>query len=210
MALLARAGATLLLVTAMSNPRTCGATTVEQMTLAEICDHAEMIVEGRVLSAQSYIEPGGRIATRVRMAVTDRLKGDAGRELTLRFAGGTVDGMTLKVADMVVPRPGETGIYFIEDSHGRQVHPLVGWSQGHFVERRDARSGRPGVFTPDGKRVLDVGPDAPLIRKRDLQGGTGAMFEAEVETLDSGHAAMSPAALKERVRSRLAASGSAR
>ena len=210
MAKLARAGATLLLVTAMANPMPCGATTVEQMTLAEICDHSEMIVEGRVLSAESYVEPGGRIATRVRIAVTDRMKGDAGRELTLRFAGGTVDGMTLEISDMVVPRPGETGIYFIEDSHGRQVHPLVGWSQGHFVERRDARSGKPGIFTPEGRRVLDVGPDAPLIRRRDLQGGTGAMFEAEIEAGDSGHAAMSPAALKERVRSRVAAQGSAR
>jgi len=31
------------------------------------------------------------------------------------------------------PQPGETGVYFVESLVRRQIHPLLGWTQGHFL-----------------------------------------------------------------------------
>jgi hypothetical protein len=39
---------------------------------------------------------------------------------------------------MQLPQEGEHGIYFVESLERLQVHPLYGWSQGHFIVEHDA------------------------------------------------------------------------
>ena len=46
--------------------------------------------------------------------------------------------MTMHISDMLLPERGEHGIYFIESLEKMQVHPLYGWSQGHFIVGYDA------------------------------------------------------------------------
>jgi hypothetical protein len=184
------------------------ASSILQFTFDELNDHADLIVEGRVVAAESRVEPGGQIATYVRIAVLERLKGpDVGSELELRFAGGSVAGLSLEIADMRLPAVGEVGIYFVESLLERQVHPLVGWSQGHFVELNDPTTGRPGVFTPEGKAVLGIGRDISLTRRRQVVPGTGTALEVQVE----GGAAVAPQSalavseFKDRIRRSIAA-----
>lgn len=151
------------------------ATSVLQFSFDELVDHADLIIEGRVVAAEARVEsPDGRIATYVRIVVLERIKGpDVGAELELRFVGGTVAGITLEVSDMVMPVVGETGIYFVESLRERQVNPLVGWSQGHFLTRTDGNTGRPGIFTPAGKAVVGISHAASVVQQRQVLPGTG-------------------------------------
>ena len=53
--------------------------------------------------------------------------------LELKFAGGTLNGETVRINGLSIPQPGEQGIYFVESTSNKLINPLVGWSQGHFV-----------------------------------------------------------------------------
>ena len=184
------------------------ASSILQFTFDELNDHADLIIEGRVVASQSRIdEPGGQIATYVRIAVLERLKGpDVGSELELRFSGGTVAGLSLEIADMRLPVVGEVGIYFVESLRERQVHPLVGWSQGHFVELNDTTTGRPGVFTAEGKAVLGIGRDVSVARQRQVVPGTGTALEVQVEGAGvAPQAALAVSEFKDRIRRNIAA-----
>ena len=184
------------------------ASSVLQFTFDELNDHADLIIEGRVVAAQSRVEyPGGRIATYVRIAVLERLKGpDVGSEVELRFAGGTVGGLSLEIADMRLPAVGEVGIYFVESLRERQVHPLVGWSQGHFLERNDKKTGLPGVFTPAGKAVLGIGRAASVVQRRPVLSGTGTALEVLTEDAPTAsRPAMSATEFKDTIRRTVAA-----
>ena len=163
------------------------ATSVLQFSFDELVDHADLIIGGRVVSAESRVEsPDGRIATYVRIVVLERIKGpDVGAELELRFVGGTVGGITLEVSDMVMPVVGETGIYFVESLRERQVNPLVGWSQGHFLERTDGNTGRPGIFTAAGKAVVGISHAASVVQRRQVLPGTGSALGVLTEDAPS-------------------------
>jgi hypothetical protein len=190
----------------MATPVT--ATSVLQFSVDELSDHAALVIEGRVLSAEPRVEsPGGKIATYVRIAVLDRLKGpDVGNEIELRFVGGTVGAHTLEVSDMLMPAVGETGIYFVESLHARQVNPLVGWSQGHFTERVDPQTGRRGVYTPAGRAVLGIRATGAGAQERQVLPGTGTALGLLVEEgLTPARPAMSAADFKAEIRRRVAA-----
>ncbi len=188
------------------------ASSVLQFTFDELSDHADLIIEGRVMSVESRVEnPGGRIATYVRIAVLDHLKGpDVGPELELRFAGGTVAGLSMEIADMVFPVVGETGIYFVESLRERQINPLVGWSQGHFLEQSDEKTGLPGVFTPAGKAVLGIRSAASIVQQRQVLSGTGTALGVLVENVlvedapSASRPAMSTTEFKDEIRRRVA------
>jgi len=184
------------------------ATSVLQFSFDELGDHADLIIEGWVVSAESRVEsPDGQIATYVRIVVLDRIKGpDVGAELELRFVGGTVAGYTLEVSDMVVPAVGERGIYFVESLRERQVNPLVGWSQGHFLERIDEQTGLPGVFTPAGKAVSGIRAGASVAQQRQVLQGTGTALGVLVEDARSrSRPAMSATDFKDEIRRSVAA-----
>lgn len=159
------------------------ATSVLQFTFDELCDHSDVIIEGRVVAVESRVDaPRNQIATYVRIQVLDRLKGaSVGSELELRFAGGTVGSLSLEIADMRLPAVGETGIYFVESLMERPVHPLVGWSQGHFIELDDKRAGRPGVFTTSGNAVVAIGRDISAGLQRQVVPGSGTALGVQVE-----------------------------
>lgn len=188
------------------------ATSVLQFSFDELVDHADLIIEGLVVSAESRVEsPDGQIATYVRIVVQDRIKGpDVGAELELRFVGGTVAGNTLEVSDMLMPAVGESGIYFVESLRERQVHPLVGWSQGHFLTRNDDQAGRPGVFTPAGRAIVGISHAASVLQPRRVLPGNGVARGVLVDDAPSpspppSRAAMSVAEFKTEIRASIAA-----
>ena len=184
------------------------ASSVLQFSFDELGDHADLIIEGWVVSAESRVEsPDGQIATYVRIVVLDRINGpEVGAELELRFAGGTVAGYTMEVSDMVLPVVGETGIYFVESLLERQVNPLVGWSQGHFLERVDENTGRPAVFTPAGKAISGIRIDASVAQQRQVLPGTGTARGVLVEDVPTpSRPAMSATEFKDEIRRSVAA-----
>jgi len=144
------------------------ASSVREVDLGQMLRGSELVFEGRVQQVVARADPGGRwIRTYVTIAVTDVVKGQApGSTVELSFLGGTVAGRTLRVGDLHLPEVGETGIYFVESPGRRQVHPLYGWSQGHFIVRRDA-AGVERVLTERGAPVQALGavtaPAAPAL-----------------------------------------------
>ena len=179
------------------------ATSIKQFTFPELSDHASLIIEGKVIAAEARADGlGGGIGTYVRVRVLDRLKGpEFGPEVELRFAGGTVADRTLQVADMVIPKLGETGVYFVESVDAYQINPLVGWSQGHFVEIADAQTGLRRVYTLDRRAILGIGGGPSAQERPALSGNHGTALEIQVAKKpgQSSHA-MSSTEFKDSIR----------
>jgi hypothetical protein len=132
------------------------ASTVLEMDFGAVLDTAELVFEGRVESLAARRLADGSIHTFVRFTVLDVLKGNyAAPELELRFLGGSIGNRRLEVSDMQMPQRGETGFYFVESLSQQQVHPLVGWSQGHFLIETQA-DGSLAVTTAQHEPIISV------------------------------------------------------
>jgi hypothetical protein len=146
----------LISVLLMSLSVPANATTVLQLSFEEVVDSAELIFEGRVTDVEA-VQTGPRsIHTKVTFEVISVIKGnytEAG--ITLQFLGGDVDGRRLVVQGMQIPAQGDTGIFFVESLQDTLIHPLVGWSQGHFLLETDA-SGEHRVLTADHAPVTGI------------------------------------------------------
>ena len=75
-------------------------------------------------------------------------------------AGNGVEGLKrfkekkygLVITDMRMPEIGESGIYFIETLGQQQVHPLIGWQQGHYRVIIDPQTGRKMVVSDEDRQ----------------------------------------------------------
>jgi hypothetical protein len=135
------------------------ATSILEVSLDEMLRGSDLVFEGQVIDAESRIDPrGGMIHTLVTFEILEIIKGPFSHNtITLSFLGGTVGEETVTVSAMRVPLVGEKGIYFVESLERRQVHPLYGWSQGHFLVVPDAQ-GIERVVTEDNRAVMAVVP----------------------------------------------------
>ena len=136
------------------------ASTVLEMSFAQVVAHSELVFEGRVLSRQARRLSNGSIHTFVDFQVDEVVKGDySGTTLQLSFLGGQVDGKGMHVTDLQIPLLGETGLYFVETLSQTQVNPLVGWAQGHYlIETLD--DGRRIVMTLGNETVVSISEPA--------------------------------------------------
>lgn len=135
------------------------AASVRQVTMDEMLRQSQFVFEGKVTALQSKEDGTKRIHTLVTFAVQEIIKGEYSKgTITLSFLGGTAGEVTMAVSDMVFPRVGEHGIYFVESLDRLQVHPFYGWSQGHFLVRPDA-SGTDRVMTNSEQPVIEVSSD---------------------------------------------------
>lgn len=155
---------------------TAGATSVRQLSLEELLEGAELVFEGRVVDIATHsLEAGsggvgGLVYTTVTFEILDLVKGEyAQPTLTLSFLGGSAGGRSLVVEEMRLPAAGERGIYFVESLARRQVHPLYGWSQGHFLVVSDPDMGE-RVMTSDSQSITGVQP-APAKQPNKLSKG---------------------------------------
>ena len=109
------------------------AAVVLQMSTQEMASHAEGAFHGVVTNTSSrWTDDKQAIVTDVTFRIIESMKGDLGREVTLVFTGGSVDGLTLSMSGLQIPQVGEEGIYFVESMASQQASPIVGWNQGHF------------------------------------------------------------------------------
>ena len=147
---------TLISVLLLSLSVPANATTVLQLSFEEVVGSAELIFEGRVSDVE-VVQTGPRsIHTKVPFEVISVIKGNyTHTEITLQFLGGEVDGRRLVVQGMQMPVQGDTGIFFVESLQETLIHPLVGWSQGHFLLESDA-SGELRVLSADHAPVTGI------------------------------------------------------
>ncbi|GAA6154166.1 hypothetical protein [Pseudoteredinibacter isoporae] len=131
------------------------ATSVIQHDMKEVTQLSGLVFQGQVSGLKSYRESNGTIYTEVNFDIHEVIKGDyPSSSITLRYLGGTVDGMTMNVIDSDVPSFGQLGIYFVAKGHENLMHPLSGWGQGHYVLKKTAAGTR--VFSSNGKAITDV------------------------------------------------------
>lgn len=125
------------------------ATMVEAKSFAALCAEADMIFGARVdtVRSQRVDDAHADIETLVTFTDIDPILGVSGSSVTLRFAGGVVDGVREEF--LGVPRftPGERVVLFARN--GYQLSPIVGMSQGCF--RVIASDGGTAVADADGR-----------------------------------------------------------
>lgn len=181
------------------------ATTIAQLDFAEVLTTAELVFEGRVVHVEAQ-ETGPRsIHTIVRFEVLDVLKGDyRPLQLELQYLGGQVGTRRLDVQSMQIPELGEHGFYFVESLQNSMVHPLVGWSQGHFLIEVDAAN-EEKVFTADQQAVSDIiaSPVNPTANAPAILGHDGSSRGVVVQGLSAPAPAMTAQRFKELVRESL-------
>jgi hypothetical protein len=142
---------------------TCAATSVREVSLKEMLEAAELVFEGEVTSVSVQAPLNLPPFTRIDFRVLEVIKGHfTSPTLTLDFLGGEVGPKRLAVEEMHYPKLGEHGIYFVESLRRRQVNPLYGWSQGHFLAQPD-RFGVLRVLTYDGQPVTSLSFEAQAL-----------------------------------------------
>ena len=173
-----------------------GASSVQQLSVTELINGSDLIFEGHVVELRTVGDGTSQIFTRVTFEVQDLIKGQSpGSRIELDFLGGTIGGLTLTISDMRLPKLGETGIYFVESPKRRQVHPLYGWDQGHFVLVRDKNDRTERVFSRSGSPITGFSNPA----RKAVQLSNGIAFGLSTADSASRAAAMALRDFKKRI-----------
>lgn len=162
----------LVLGAGLCGARPATASSVVEVALTDMVARSEFIFEGKVRHTRTQKDANSRhIWTRITFDVVDVIKGNSQpKSVALDFLGGTYGGKTLRVTDMVLPKTNERGIYFVESQTRRQVHPLYGWAQGHFVVVSDS-DGNARVTTTGAQPVLGLARTDGTRTKKGLSSG---------------------------------------
>ena len=127
------------------------ATTVIPPSFDELVNEAEIIFQGSVTNLQpQWVGQGPQrhIVTYVTFKVEEALKGNPGKEITLRMFGGTIAGQSMHVSDAPKFHVGDRDVLFVEHN-GSQFIPLVGIMHGRYRVEKD-ENGRDVIFTNKG------------------------------------------------------------
>lgn len=143
-----------------------------EVHVTELVGGSALIVHATVSEFwYDYDESTDTVFTSFRLDVSDVLKGAAPAEdLVLSFMGGKWKGRRLAISDMRMPAVGEEGVYFIEQPGRRQVNPLYGWRQGHFVVRHSGADSGRQVYTADLNPIASVITDPEVRFSRSIDG----------------------------------------
>jgi hypothetical protein len=127
------------------------ATTLRTMTEDEQIQKADTIFRGRAEQIDAAFESranGRAIVTTVRFTPLTVYKGAAESSVSLKFVGGKVGDVEMKVGGMPQFVVGQEYILFVSTT-GNSVCPVVGWAEGSLkVDRRSNAAG-----------VVSVSPD---------------------------------------------------
>ena len=136
--------ATVLLACCLLTIGVSRASTVVRATLDQVLQESAFVFEGRVISKETRLSPvNGSPFTYFTFEIIDVIKGSTDSDqIELGFMGGPKGDFVLHVTDMVMPKIGEKGVYFVESLSQQQVHPFYGWAQGHYLVIQDAITGR--------------------------------------------------------------------
>lgn len=160
--------------------------TAVRMELEEMARGADLIVEGRVLSASAE-EQGGWIETEYLLRVDRTLAGTDERWRALRLPGGVLpDGRGMILAGMPRLSAGEDVLLFLgaESEHG--IRMPVGLAQGKFSVLRRAGGGKVLVREPAGLTLVD----ARTGEARSEEGRTVLDYASVVARIQAARAAL--------------------
>lgn len=173
-----------------------GATTVPYKSFGDLVGESDAVVSGRVASIQSkYSNNKEDIFTFVTLDGLETLAGSySAPAVTLRFLGGQVGNDILNVSGSPSFKLNERVIVFVH-GNGRNMVPVVGWTQGVFRVAPEAGSGQQVVRDHDGNRVFGLQgstlvkeqihqPEAAIVHPGGVQAGSNQGIEASAGSLD--------------------------
>ncbi len=136
------------------------ATSYEAVSFGDLLAKADMIFVGDVLDVRPFTvetREGTVIKTRVTFVVRDALWGTSSTLEILEFAGGEINGIGERVAEMPTFSPGDRRVVFAR-RHDTSINPIVGFTQGLMrITRDDA-----------GLDVVQTSTGEPLARTEDI------------------------------------------
>lgn len=142
------------------------ASTVLKIDFNHAVNGSELIFDGTVISEETRLSPiNGKPFTYLTFKIIDVIKGSyASPTIEIGYMGGKVGEVTLIITDMRMPKIGERGIYFVESLSAQQIHPLIGWQQGHYLVITNPQTGMDVVVGADqkGRRARDSGAAGSL------------------------------------------------
>jgi hypothetical protein len=117
-------------------PRAASASTVVEVSLAELASRATAVIAGTPLESRSVWESAGgargeRIVTYTRVHVDRVVDGRAPGELWVRTLGGQVDHIGQRVEGEAVLVAGQPALLFLA-ARADGTHSVVGMAQGHY------------------------------------------------------------------------------
>jgi hypothetical protein len=115
------------------------ATTLVRVPFQQMARQAVAVGRMRCLSSESQWE-NGDLWTVTRFEVTERDKGLLAGIVSVRMMGGSSGSLHSHVDGVPVFQPGEEVYLFLWGTPGGE-YSVLGWSQGTFRIRRDARAG---------------------------------------------------------------------
>lgn len=115
------------------------ATTLSRMRFEELAGQATAVARLRCLGVQSRWE-NGEIWTETRFETLELNKGLLPGVVSVRMLGGSIGSLHSRIEGVPAFRPGEEAYIFLWGHEGEPFR-VLGWSQGTFRIRRDARTG---------------------------------------------------------------------
>ena len=156
------AAAVLTVLASLLAPGRSDATVVVAKDFAALCREADLIFVGTVVDIESRWNDDAKqsIETLVTFDDLTWMRGTPSSAVTLRFAGGEVDGLHEEIAGAPHFTIGERRVIFAHD--GRYVSPIVGFDQGalHVVDGSGGPVvvGAPAPTTVNGALRLGAPP----------------------------------------------------
>ena len=141
-----------LLVAAQAGAPPGEAQTFARKDFSQLVGEAEQIFVGPVTSKASRRLPEGLIVTDVTFSPVRGLKGNVPTTVVLEVAGGTAEGLTLKLEGVPSFEVGRRYVVFSKEN-GSSVFPVVGGDQGLFTVEADA-AGRTSVVLDANRRPV--------------------------------------------------------
>jgi len=159
-------------------------TTLVAMRFEDLAGRATAVARVRCLSARSLMERG-EIWTETQFEVEKSEKGLLGGLVTVRMPGGKVDGLHARVDGVPEFQPGEEAYLFLWGAENG-AYRVLGWTQGTFRVRRDAKSGAERVTQDSaGAAVFDAG--TRTFQKDGIRGMSIAGFEEKLRAALAGN-----------------------
>ncbi len=109
---------------------TAGAATVVKLDLPRLVSHSDVIVVADVIDTNAERGESGRVYTTITFRTDDTLKGQPGKEFSIRQAGGTDGDISTHVPGMPHFAPDQRVFLFVSDFDDRAV--VTGLNQGRF------------------------------------------------------------------------------
>jgi hypothetical protein len=146
---------------------------VQALELQELVAHADRIVLGRVLFAESFRRPNGQLGTWHRIAVERELRGSApdAQEVVVETLGGQIGDIAMRVEGEPSFTVGERVLVFMRDGGPYTAFRPVGMGQG--VMR---------VRTEQGIETVRQNREGLMLMRRNAQGRLERSLGALPET----------------------------